>query len=151
MSATQTAFSSTGALAKAIDGFAARAPQIQMATAVESAIDSQQSLIVEAGTGTGKTFAYLVPALLSNKKTIVSTGTKNLQEQLYHRDLPKIKAALGSGKSTALLKGRANYLCLFRLNQHTLHVPSKDKGLISDLNKVKHFFNLIFLILLSFM
>lgn len=138
MSLTRIAFSDDGVLAKAIDGFSARESQIQMAEAVESAIEQNQTLIVEAGTGTGKTFAYLVPALMSDKKVIVSTGTKNLQEQLYHRDLPRIRSAMGSGKSIALLKGRANYLCLYRLNQHTLHVPSNDKTLISDLNKVKH-------------
>ncbi|MCJ8274133.1 MAG: ATP-dependent DNA helicase, partial [Psychrosphaera sp.] len=138
MSLTRTAFSPGGLLASAIDGFSAREPQIQMAEAVSAAIDANETLVVEAGTGTGKTFAYLVPALLSDKKVIISTGTKNLQEQLFHRDLPKIKAAMGSGKSTALLKGRSNYLCLYRLTQHTLHVPSNDRNLISDLNKVKH-------------
>lgn len=138
ISHTRKAFSAGGALAQAIDGFAAREPQILMAEAVASAINTSESLVVEAGTGTGKTFAYLVPALLADKKVVVSTGTKNLQEQLFHRDLPKIKAALGSGKSTALLKGRANYLCLFRLNQHTQQVPSNDRDLIADLNKVKH-------------
>ena len=141
MSLSKTAFSSEGALSKAIDGFRAREPQIQMAEAVEQAIEGQQTLIVEAGTGTGKTFAYLVPALLADKKTIVSTGTKNLQEQLFHRDLPTVRQALASGKSVALLKGRSNYLCLYRLTQHTLHVPVNDKGLISDLNKVKHWAN----------
>jgi ATP-dependent DNA helicase DinG len=138
LSLTRTAFSPGGLLASAIGGFSAREPQIQMAEAVSSAIEANETLVVEAGTGTGKTFAYLVPALLSDKKVIVSTGTKNLQEQLFHRDLPKIKAAMGSGKSTALLKGRSNYLCLYRLTQHTLHVPSNDRNLISDLNKVKH-------------
>ncbi|MFT5164261.1 MAG: ATP-dependent DNA helicase DinG [Alteromonadaceae bacterium] len=138
MTPVSIAFSEQGALAKAIDGFSAREPQIQMAQAVEKVIKSNQTLVVEAGTGTGKTYAYLVPALLADKKVVISTGTKNLQEQLFHRDLPKIKAALGSGKSTALLKGRANYLCLFRLNQHTMQVPSNDATLIADLNKVKH-------------
>ncbi len=138
MSVVRTAFLPDGALANAIDGFAAREPQIQMAEAVESVINSNETLVVEAGTGTGKTFAYLVPALLADKKVVISTGTKNLQEQLFHRDLPKIKDALGSGKSIALLKGRANYLCLFRLQQHTQQVPSNDRDLIADLNKVKH-------------
>lgn len=138
ISETAQAFSEQGLLAKAIDGFAARAEQLHMAEAVEVAIERQQTLVVEAGTGTGKTFAYLVPALLSDKKIIISTGTKNLQEQLFYRDLPKIKSAMGSGKSIALLKGRSNYLCLYRLTQHTTHVPVNDKNLISDLNKVKH-------------
>lgn len=138
MSATKQAFGDEGLLAKAIDGFATRKEQVDMAEAVDQAIVGMHTLVVEAGTGTGKTYAYLVPAMLSDKKTIISTGTKNLQEQLFHRDLPKIKDAMGSGKSTALLKGRSNYLCLYRLNQHTTHVPVNDKSLISDLNKVKH-------------
>ncbi len=74
-------------------------------------------LLAEAGTGTGKTFAYLVPALLSGMKTIVSTGTRALQDQLYHRDLPRVRDALGTGLKTALLKGRANYLCRYRLER----------------------------------
>lgn len=138
MNPTTRAFSEDGLLSKAIDGFATRAEQLKMAEAVQQAIDKQHTLVVEAGTGTGKTYAYLVPALLSDKKVIISTGTKNLQEQLFFRDLPKIKSAMGSGKSTALLKGRANYLCLYRLTQHTTSVPVNDKSLISDLNKVKH-------------
>ena len=88
-----------------------------MAEAVAEAIDNTDKLIVEAGTGTGKTFAYLIPALLSGKKTIISTGTKALQDQLYHRDLPLVGKALGRPVTTALLKGRANYLCLHRLEQ----------------------------------
>ena len=86
-----------------------------MAEAVAEAIDGYGKLIVEAGTGTGKTFAYLLPALLSGRKTIISTGTKALQDQLYHRDLPLIAKAVGRPAQTALLKGRANYLCLERL------------------------------------
>ena len=76
----------------------------------------QGQLVVEAGTGTGKTFAYLLPALMSGRKTIISTGTKALQDQLYHRDLPLISKAVGRPVTTALLKGRANYLCLQRLD-----------------------------------
>ena len=74
-------------------------------------------LVAEAGTGTGKTFAYLVPALLAGGKVIVSTGTKTLQDQLFDRDLPAVRAALASGASAALLKGRANYVCLYRLRR----------------------------------
>ncbi|WP_337236957.1 DEAD/DEAH box helicase, partial [Salmonella enterica] len=87
------------------------------AKAVASAIANQSQLVVEAGTGTGKTFAYLVPALLSGKKVIISTGSKNLQEQLFHRDLPLMVSALGFFGQVALLKGRANYLCLDRLSR----------------------------------
>ncbi len=89
-------------------------------------LNNGSALVVEAGTGTGKTYAYLVPALLAGKKVILSTGTKNLQEQLYFRDLPKVLNALALPLQTALLKGRANYLCLFRLTQHYQHVPVPD-------------------------
>ena len=95
-----------------------------MAEAVAEAIAGAGRLIVEAGTGTGKTFAYLVPALLSGRKTIISTGTKALQDQLYHRDLPLVAKAVGRPVTTALLKGRANYLCLHRLAQVTDAAPS---------------------------
>lgn len=104
-----------GPLARRIDGFAPRIQQQEMAEAVADALANYEVLITEAGTGTGKTFAYLVPALLSGKKVIISTGTKNLQDQLFHRDLPIVRAALGVPVSVALLKGRANYLCLHRL------------------------------------
>ncbi len=107
--------SSDGALASEVPGFAARVQQQQMAAAVETALADQTSLIVEAGTGTGKTFAYLVPALLSGRKVIVSTGTRHLQDQLFHRDLPSVQSALGVPLRAALLKGRANYLCHHRL------------------------------------
>lgn len=130
-------FAVDGALAKAIDGFQPRIPQVDMATAVEKAMQDQSLLLVEAGTGTGKTFAYLAPLLASKKKAIVSTGTKNLQEQLYHRDLPLVKKALGSHKKTALLKGRANYLCLFRLRQYSHGNAFLDKQTLVELNLVK--------------
>ncbi|MBF7072499.1 ATP-dependent DNA helicase [Glaciecola sp. MH2013] len=111
-------FSNPGPLSDVIKGFIPRDAQTAMAEAVGEAIKNKGSLIVEAGTGTGKTFAYLAPALLSKKKFIVSTGTKNLQEQLFHRDLPMVKKAVDKTKKTALLKGRSNYLCLHRLSQH---------------------------------
>ncbi|MFA7443885.1 MAG: DEAD/DEAH box helicase, partial [Lysobacteraceae bacterium] len=106
-----------GALAKRIPGFVPRPAQQRMAAAVAQAIDAGSELVAEAGTGTGKTYAYLVPALLSGKRIILSTGTRALQDQLYHRDLPRVREALGARLSTALLKGRANYLCLYRLEQ----------------------------------
>jgi ATP-dependent DNA helicase DinG len=86
-----------------------------MAEAVAETLEEHGKLVIEAGTGTGKTFAYLIPALLSGRKTIISTGTKTLQDQLYHRDLPLVGKVLGRPITTALLKGRANYLCLHRL------------------------------------
>ncbi|WNC69898.1 ATP-dependent DNA helicase [Thalassotalea nanhaiensis] len=112
------AFAKDGPLAKVIPGFNPRQAQLDMANEVDLAIKNKAKLIVEAGTGTGKTFAYLIPALASKKKVIVSTGTKNLQEQLFHKDLPLVKKALESGHKIALLKGRSNYLCLFRLEEN---------------------------------
>ena len=107
-----------GALASVISGYQPRAAQIEMAEKIAYAIESQQNLIAEAGTGTGKTFAYLIPAIVSRKKVIVSTGTKNLQDQLFNKDLPLIRKALTRYPFKAsLLKGRANYLCTYRLEQ----------------------------------
>lgn len=108
-------FAEDGPLAAAIDGFSTRAEQMDMAAAVARALHSRGRLIVEAGTGTGKTFAYLAPALLSGRRVIVSTGTRTLQDQLFHRDLPTLTRAIGRPVRVALLKGRANYLCLHRL------------------------------------
>src|SRR3546814_19530859 len=85
-----------------------------MARAVQQASAGRDTLVAEAGTGTGKTYAYLVPALLSGERVIISTGTKALQDQLYFRDLPKVRAVLGARLKTALLKGRAHYMCLYR-------------------------------------
>lgn len=106
-----------GPLSVCLDGFVVRPQQQDMAEAVSCALDSGDTLIIEAGTGTGKTFAYLVPALLSGLRVIVSTGTKNLQDQLFYRDLPVVRRALGVSVRVALLKGRANYLCLYRLER----------------------------------
>jgi ATP-dependent DNA helicase DinG len=108
-------FGPQGWLASRIDGYSYRPQQQEMAQAVAEVIQQGGVLICEAGTGTGKTFAYLVPALMSGRKVIISTGTKNLQDQLYHRDLPMVRQSLSSPVSTALLKGRVNYLCIHRL------------------------------------
>ncbi|MEM6809623.1 MAG: ATP-dependent DNA helicase [Pseudomonadota bacterium] len=108
---------SDGAVARAIPGYQPRLSQRLMAEAVDVAMASREHLVVEAGTGTGKTFAYLLPALVAGRRTIISTGTRALQDQLFHRDLPMIAAAVGRPVKTALLKGRANYLCLHRLDQ----------------------------------
>ncbi len=109
------AFSASGALARARKGFVPRAGQTEMALAVASTIAHGGALVAEAGTGVGKTYAYLVPALLSGERVLLSTATKALQDQLYGRDLPSVLQALGLPKRTALLKGRASYLCLHRL------------------------------------
>lgn len=110
-------FDANGPLSQAVKGFRPRQSQTEMAKAIASAITSQQTLIAEAGTGTGKTFAYLVPALLWGGKVILSTGTKNLQDQLYLRDIPTVRKALQAPVSVALLKGRANYVCHFHLER----------------------------------
>jgi ATP-dependent DNA helicase DinG len=132
-------FSADGALGQAIPGFQPRQAQLDMAAAVEKAIRDQSQLVVEAGTGTGKTFAYLVPALLSGKKIIISTGSKNLQEQLFHRDLPLMVDTLGYYGQVALLKGRSNYLCLDRLSRQMVesHTNEADPALLSQLVKVR--------------
>jgi len=110
-------FAPDGPLATRIAGFAPRPQQLEMGRAILAAIERTGLLVAEAGTGTGKTFAYLAPALLAGGKVIVSTGTKTLQDQLYDRDLPMVREALASGATTALLKGRGNYVCLYRLEQ----------------------------------
>ena len=115
--AAREALGSEAALARALPGFRTRPAQQRLAVAVAEAFERRDVLLAEAGTGTGKTYAYLVPALLSGLKTIVSTGTRALQDQLYLRDLPRVREALGVGLKTALLKGRANYLCRYRLEQ----------------------------------
>ncbi|WP_265918828.1 ATP-dependent DNA helicase [Cupriavidus nantongensis] len=112
-----TIFADTGTLAQAIPGYRPRASQHKMAEAVAGAIAQNDSVIVEAGTGTGKTYAYLVPAMLWGGKVILSTGTKNLQDQLFLRDIPTVRHALNVPVSVALLKGRANYVCHYHLER----------------------------------
>ena len=109
-------FGPGGLLEQHLAGFRPRPAQLEMAEAVQKAIANHASLIAEAGTGTGKTFAYLAPAILSGKRVIVSTGTKNLQDQLFNKDLGLLRNALAVPFQAALLKGRANYLCLYRLD-----------------------------------
>ena len=108
------AFSETGPLSRVFDGYEPRDGQRRMAEAVASVIDAGGTLLAEAGTGTGKTLAYLIPAILSGRRVLVSTGTKNLQEQIFFKDLPALREALGASFSATLMKGRANYLCLHR-------------------------------------
>ncbi|HRP71544.1 MAG TPA: ATP-dependent DNA helicase [Luteimonas sp.] len=114
---SRDALSEGGLLAQQIPAFAPREAQQRLAVAVADTLGARGTLLAEAGTGTGKTFAYLVPLLLSGQKAIVSTGTRALQDQLYHRDLPRVRDALGTGLKAALLKGRANYLCRYRLER----------------------------------
>ena len=106
-----------GAFTRALPGFNPREAQKSFAENVAELIDSGGVLVAESGTGTGKTFAYLVPALLSGRQVVISTGTRHLQDQLFLRDLPVVRKVLGISPDVALLKGRANYLCLYRLKQ----------------------------------
>lgn len=110
-------FGAGGPLGGQVGSYRPRHSQTEMAKAIADAIAGQRTLIAEAGTGTGKTFAYLVPALLWGGKVIVSTGTKNLQDQLFSRDIPTVRKALGAPVSVALLKGRSNYVCHFHLER----------------------------------
>ena len=126
-------FSPKGVLAQAIKGFKPREAQKVMAKAITDAIKKKQGLVVEAGTGTGKTYAYLVPALRANKKVIISTGSKALQDQLYSRDLPTVVSALHSDEKLALLKGRSNYLCIERFDQQVLVGGELSKEGLADL------------------
>jgi ATP-dependent DNA helicase DinG len=121
-----------------VKGFRLRPQQLEMARAIQQAMERTGVLVAEAGTGTGKTFAYLVPALLAGGKVIVSTGTKTLQDQLFDRDLPAVRSALATGASTALLKGRANYVCLYRLRRSTeAGVPSPEDA--KQLRRIQRF------------
>ncbi len=110
-------FAADGPLARAIPGYRLRPQQVEMAERIAEAIAGHRALVAEAGTGTGKTFAYLLPALLAGGKVIISTGTKTLQDQLFDRDLPTVRDALGLPATIALLKGRANYVCPYHLER----------------------------------
>lgn len=115
--AVLAAFDVDGPLARLDPGYRPREPQLQMSRAVARALSRRQALVVEAGTGVGKTFAYLVPALLAGSRTLISTATKSLQDQLFLRDLPRLTKALNTPVRLALLKGRGSYLCLHRMKE----------------------------------
>lgn len=138
-------FSANGILAKTIPDFTPREAQKIMAAAITKAIKKSEALVIEAGTGTGKTFGYLVPALRSGQKTIISTGSKTLQDQLYQKDLPIIKKALHYHGKIVLLKGRRNYLCLERLrsqmNSASLPFLSSTKEAKQDIMLIQRFAN----------
>ncbi len=131
------ALAQDGPLKDAVEGFHARPQQQALAAEIERTLDEGGVLICEAGTGTGKTFAYLVAAVLSGRRVIVSTGTKNLQEQLFHRDLPRVRDALAVPLDSALLKGRANYLCLQRLDVHAAAAGHLDPAVSADLARIR--------------
>lgn len=130
-------FTAHGVLSRAADQFLPRAGQTEMARAVARTIQEGGCLVVEAGTGVGKTFSYLVPALLSGERVLLSTATKTLQDQLFGRDLPRLVEALGVPVRTALLKGRGSYLCLHRMElaRHDASLP--DRGSVRTLAKVE--------------
>ncbi len=137
-----SAFSPEGPLAKAIPGFRMRQQQVEMAERIAEAIRTQQTFIAEAGTGTGKTFAYLVPALSSGGKVIISTGTKTLQDQLFNKDLPLVRDALKAPVQVALLKGRANYVCHYYLRRAVEEGRFHSREEVSHLAKIQRFFKI---------
>jgi ATP-dependent DNA helicase DinG len=132
----ESCFAADGPLFRVINGYRPREAQIEMAQAVDESIRSGGCVVVEAGTGTGKTFAYLIPALLSQANVIVSTGTRTLQDQLFQRDLPLLMRALRCSGTIALLKGRANYLCRYRLEQAVGEGRFVDRSLVDELQQV---------------
>jgi len=132
-------FSEDGPLPQAIAGYQARPQQLEMARAILDAIEQSGSLCAEAGTGTGKTVAYLVPALLAGGKVMISTGTKTLQDQLYDRDLPAVRDALRSGATISLLKGRANYVCRYRLRRSLSEARLASAGEAAQLRTIASF------------
>ena len=124
-------FSTQGPLAENVPEYRPRPQQLEMAHAVAECMEARGCLIAEAGTGTGKTLAYLIPALLFSGKVIISTGTKTLQDQLFHRDIPAVRQALARPVTVALLKGRANYVCLHHLERagHDARLKSREEAL----------------------
>lgn len=132
-------FADNGPFADAFPGYKLRTPQLEMAKAVAETISERGQLIAEAGTGTGKTFAYLVPALLSGDKVIVSTGTKTLQDQLFARDLPAVRELLRVPVTIALLKGRSNYICHYHLARAETEGRFLRREDAVDLQKIKRY------------
>ena len=135
--AVTAAFARGGALAQADANHVEREVQLRMALGVAQAIESKSALVAEAGTGVGKTFAYLVPTLLSGARALVSTATKSLQDQLFLRDIPRLRDALKLPVTAALLKGRSSYLCLHRLNQARQAETLPDRWAVRTLAKVE--------------
>jgi len=136
-------FSSDGALSRHITGFRTRSQQLEMAQAIAETIAKHRILVSEAGTGTGKTLAYLVPALLAGGKVIISTGTKTLQDQLFSRDIPTVRAALKIPVTVALLKGRANYICHYHLERslQDTHLSFVNRDEIQYLQQIERYAN----------
>jgi ATP-dependent DNA helicase DinG len=132
-------FAADGPLARAIPGYRLRGQQLELAKSVFDAIRANRLLIAEAGTGTGKTFAYLAPALLAGGKVIVSTGTKTLQDQLFNRDLPTVRDALGVPATVALLKGRSNYVCPHHLDRALTGGKLNSRAEVAHLHAIARF------------
>ncbi len=133
----EEAFAADGPLARSDPGFVPRAAQTQLALAVAQALQARDALVAEAGTGVGKTFGYLVPLLLAGRRALVSTATKSLQDQLFLRDLPRLRDALGVPLKMALLKGRGSYLCRHRLQQARLTAELPDRWAVRTLARVE--------------
>src|SRR5215212_9598938 len=131
------AFAPEGVLSRTADQFRPRNAQTEMALAVAQTIENGGALVVEAGTGVGKTFSYLVPALLSGERVLLSTATKTLQDQLFARDLPRLAEALGLPVRMALLKGRGSYLCSHRLELARQDASLPDRTAVRSLAKVE--------------
>lgn len=136
VAAVKRQFLPGGTLSRATDGFVSRPGQVAFAESVARAIETHDTLVVEAGTGTGKTFAYLTPALMSDCRVIISTAGKSLQDQLFGKDIPAVKRVLLNNADVALLKGRSNYLCKYRMD-HAEFLPSP--AAVQDLAAVKRF------------
>src|SRR5215468_7566118 len=132
-------FGPQGPLARGLPAYRFRPQQVAMASAITRAIEERGQLLAEAGTGTGKTFAYLVPALLSGGKVIISTGTKTLQDQLFRRDLPLVRKALRLPVTVALLKGRANYVCRHHLRQASAEGTFESRADVHYLKRIESF------------
>ncbi|MEO8991979.1 MAG: ATP-dependent DNA helicase, partial [Nitrosospira sp.] len=130
----ETFFSTAGPLAHTVPGYSVRTQQLEMAQAIAETIAANSLLVAEAGTGTGKTFAYLVPALLAGGKVIISTGTKTLQDQLFNRDIPTVRTALKAPVTVALLKGRANYVCHYHLER----TVQEGRAILASREEVKY-------------
>ena len=137
MNSASEILSADGPFARLLQGFAPRPQQQEMAAAVERALKHNEVLVAEAGTGTGKTFAYLVPALLCGGKVIISTGTRNLQDQLFHKDIPLVRKALEVAVDVALLKGRGNYLCMHRLELAQNEGRFLSRSHVADLQTIR--------------
>ncbi len=141
VSIVENVFLDSGGLSKATPDYIPRPSQIEFAKSVARALEEHRSLIVEAGTGTGKTFAYLVPALLNDNKVLISTGGKTLQDQLYKKDIPAVIRALGIPARVEILKGRANYICLARFENAFTDNIAKTREEVAHLQEIKRFVN----------